>query len=146
MKSTILFFKRIFILKYFILGISIAFLINMSGSCSKDNDDSDIPDIPGNDIEIPKINEGAKAVETAFISGDVNAIKGILTDNAEELYGTGLTQVNKNHLVKLGEALKSRNLKVNSDLYAEYNYTKDGITYTIAMAKQDDGSWKLMRF
>jgi hypothetical protein len=95
--------------------------------------------------KVGKIYEGAKAIETAFISGDVISIINILTDNAKELYSADLSQVKKSYLVKFGEAFKTRVLKVYSDLYAEFNYTKDGIVFSIAMAIQEDGSWKLMR-
>lgn len=96
--------------------------------------------------KVGKIYEGAKEIETAFKSGDVFRITNILTDNAKELYGTDLSQIKKYYLVKFGEAFKTRVLKVYSDLYAEFNYTKDGVMFSISMAIQEDGSWKLMRF
>jgi hypothetical protein len=143
MKLFLSLFKKIFLLKYLVLGFAVAFIIHITVSCLKDEDE---PDKPGNEVEIEDIKAGAKAMESAFLSGDPNAIKSILTDNALELYGSDLSKINKNHLIKLGEALKSRNLKVNTDIYAEYNYTKDGIVHTFALAKQEDESWKLMRF
>jgi hypothetical protein len=133
-------FKKIFILKYFILGLSIAFLIHATGSCRKD------PITPDDGVDVSKINAGAKLVETAFTSGDVNSIKNVLTGDATALYGTDLLQINRNHLIKLGEAFKTKELIVYSGMYAEYNYTKEGVIFTFAMARQEDGSWKLMRF
>lgn len=143
MKSILSHFKKLFLLKYLILGFSVAMMVHITVSCFTDEEE---PDKPGNEVEIEDIKVGAKSIESAFLSGDPNAIKGILTDNALELYGSDLSKINKNHLIKLGEALKTRNLKVNTDMYAEYSYTKDGIVYTFALAKEEDESWKLMRF
>jgi hypothetical protein len=131
---------KLFVLKYFFLGISMAFLIQASGSCRKD------PITPEDPVDVGKINEGAKLAESAFISGDPIAIINILTEEARGLYDSELPQVDKNQLTRLGEALKTRTLKVYTGLYAEYEYEKGGVTYTFAMAEQEDGSWKLMRF
>jgi len=145
MKTTVL-LKKLFIVKYFFIGLAAAFLLHLSGSCNKDRSNPIAPDNNDDNAEIAIIEEGAKSAETAFLSGDVNSIKNIFTDDAKELYGTDISQIDKNHFIKLGEALKTKELKVYTGLYAEYDYTKDGITYTFAMAKQEDGSWKLMRF
>jgi len=140
MKTSTLNVEKIFIWKHFLLGLSIAFLMHASGSCRKD------PYNPADNVDVGKINQGAETAETAFLSGDLAAIEGILTDAAKELYGTDLPQIKKNQLISLGEALKTRELKVYTDMYAEYLYTKDGVEYSIAMAQQEDGTWKLMRF
>ena len=133
-------FKKIFVLKYFFIGLTIAFLIHASDSCRKD------PITPDDTVDVGKISDGAKLVEAAFLSGDSTNIKNVLTDNARELYGADLPTISKDNLIKLGESLKTKELSVYSDMYAEYNYTKDGVTYTFALARQDDDSWKLMRF
>jgi len=135
--------KNLFVVKYLFLGVVTAFLMHISSSCNKDDGN---PIVPNDNGDIIRINEGADLAESAFLSGDSISIKNILTDNAKELYGSDLSQINKNHFIKLGEALKTKELKVYSGIYAEYNYTKDGNSYTFAMAKQEDGSWKLMRF
>ena len=140
MRTNSLTIKKLFVLKYFFVGIAIAFLVHASGSCRKDSYNQN------DDAIVGKINDGAKSAEAAFISGDPAAIESIMTDAAKELYGTDLPQIDKEELISLGKALKNRELKVYSDLYAEFNYTKDGVEYSIAMAQQEDGSWKLMRF
>jgi len=146
MKKITSLLKSIFLFKYFIFGISIAFLIHFTGSCNKDDKAPD--DNPGGNtyVDAGKINEGAKSVETAFIGGDATSIKSILTDDAKAFYGTDLSQIEKTNFIELGEALKTRKLKVYTDLYAEYTYTMNGVEFSMAMARQEDGSWKLMRF
>ena len=140
MKTGTFHIREFFVLKYFVLGLSIAFFIHASDSCKKD------PVIPDDTVDVGEINDGAKLVETAFLSGDSTNIKNVLTDNARDLYGADLPTISKDNLIKLGESLKTKELSVYSDMYAEYNYTKDGVTYSFALARQDDGSWKLMRF
>jgi len=143
MKKIPLFLKRFFVFKFFIMGIFIAFILHFSGSCNKDDD----PFTPTEEtVDVSKISDGAKSAETAFLSADVENIKNILTEDALKTYGTALSQADEWDLLELGEALKSRELKVYSSMYAEYSYIKGGITYTFAMARKEDGSWKLMRF
>jgi len=144
MKPNLTLLKKSFLFKYFIIGVLFGLLIHSSGSCRKDDP---IPEGPTEEkVDVSKIDLGVKTAETAFQSGDVLEIKKIMTDAALELYGSDLSTVSKTNLKKLGEALKTSKIKVYTDLYAEYEYTKDGITFTIAMARQEDGSWKLMRF
>lgn len=144
MKPNLTLLKKSFLFKYFIIGVLFGLLIHSSGSCRKDDPIPEGPEIEK--VDVGKIDIGAKTVETAFLNGDLLEIKKTMTDAALEYYGTELSSVNKSSLKKLGEALKNRKIKVYTDLYAEYEYTKDGITFTIAMARQEDGSWKLMRF
>lgn len=146
MKSLNLHIRKLFLLRYFVIGLSFAFLIHISGSCSKDSSSPVGPDNNNNNnVDVTKINEGAEAVEAAFLSGDPQQINNLLTENAKVVIGDGLTKVNKNELIQLGKTLESRELDVYSDMYAEYSYTMDGIKFTIAHARQDNEVWKLMR-
>ncbi len=145
MKALNLQIRKLFLLRYFVIGLSFACLIHLSGSCSKDSSSPVGPDNNNNNTDVGKINEGAEAVEAAFLSGDPQQINNILTENAKVVIGDEITNANRNDLIKLGEALKTRELDVYTDSYAEYSYTKDGIKYTIAFARQFDETWKLMR-
>ncbi len=146
MKALNLHIRKIFLLRYFVIGISFACLIHLSGSCSKDSSSPVGPDNNNNtNVDVTKINEGAEAVEVAFLSGDPQQINNLLTENAKVVIGDEITNANRNDLIKLGEALNSRELDIYTDSYAEYSYTKDGIKYTIAFARQFDETWKLMR-
>ncbi len=135
--------KRFFFLRYLVLGLFIAFLYHSAGSCKKDTQLKETPVI-GN-VDVP-INDAVKSVESAFKGGNVSDIKNVLTEDALKIYGDDLSLADKKKLIKFGEALKTRVLKVESDLYSEYNFTMGGTTFSISMAKQKDGTWKLMRF
>jgi len=133
------------ILKYFMIGFLFAPTIHIGLSCSKESSTEPEPNpSPNTDMEV-KINEGALAIENAFLSGDPNQVNNIFTENALSIYGTDILNVPSQELVEFGEALKSRELNVFGDTYAEYNYTFKGITYSIGLAQQGDGTWKLMR-
>ena len=137
--------KRLFLAKYFIIGLSAAFVLHISGSCSKDSSNPVTPSDNTDNVDVGKIDEGAKSVETAFLTGESQKVINLLTDDAKTLYSEDLAKVNKTELIKLGESLKTRQLDVYTDMYAEYKYTKDGIEYTIAFARKDETTWKLMR-
>jgi hypothetical protein len=143
MKAIMQKIKRFFFLRYLVLGLFIAFLYHSAGSCKKDTQLKETPVI-GN-VDVP-INDAVKSVESAFKGGNVSDIKNVLTEDALKIYGDDLSLADKKKLIKFGEALKTRVLKVESDLYSEYNFTMGGTTFSISMAKQKDGTWKLMRF
>jgi len=93
-----------------------------------------------------KINEATKNIEDALLSGDQTRFRDILTKNALSLYGKDLSGINTEELVKFGEAFKSREMKTFSSLYTEYVIRLDGQEFTVSLARQKDGSWKIMRF
>jgi hypothetical protein len=93
-----------------------------------------------------KINQATKTIEDALLSGDQARFRDILTDNALSLYGKDLQGINREELVKFGEAFKSREMKTFSSLYTEYVIRLDGQEFTVSVARQKDGSWKIMRF
>ena len=147
MKTIMKKIKRFFFLKYLIFGFLIAFLFHSAGSCKKDSPLKEPPPTENNNNNsVVPINDMVKSVEAAFRTGDMNNIKSVLSEEAWKVYGTDLSQADKKNLVKFGEALNTRVLKVETDLYSEYNFTMDGTVFSISMAKQKDGSWKLMRY
>lgn len=139
--------RGVFLFRHFIYGIAIAFMIHFSGSCAKNKlTDEGTQEPITEQVDASTITGALKSVEIAFKSGEVANIQKILTPDALKLYGNDLSKVRKNDFINLAQALKTGQLKVSTEIYAEYNYTKDKITYSIAMAKQDDGLWKLIRF
>ena len=144
MKTFFCRFKRLFFFNYFILGFAIAFLVNYSGSCNEDDFMINIPE--PEKIDVSLISKGAKRVEKIFKMGEPDSVKSLLTNEAIEKYTQRLSGIDGKTLQEIGEAMSSRKLKVYTDMYAEYNYTLNGIEFSIALARQEDGSWKLMRF
>lgn len=134
-------------IKYYLLGLMIAFNFHLITNCSKKSSPSEpIIDTPNNPAIEKKIEEGAKNVESAFKSGDLQKINSTLSDDASKIFADVLNKASKDDLVKIGEALTNKTLLIYTESYAEYKYTKDSQEYTIALARQIDGSWKLMRF
>ncbi len=135
--------KKFFTFRYFMTGVFLALLLHCGESCLKDSyNNYSNP----TDVDVSMINDGAKVVQAAFASGDANKIKGTLTADALQKYGSELDKTDPDLFSKLGASLKTRNLDVHSNLYAEYSYTHQGVTFTFALARQKDESWKLMRF
>jgi len=136
------------IISYFVFGLFTAFLLQNFLSCKHNSGvtspDSSIP-TPSNTVDITKIEDGAKTAETALKTGDPQKVLTIMTDDSKNIYTSGISLLNKSQLINLGNAISQRTLTSYNALYAEYKYTKDGITYNLALALQSDGSWKLMR-
>jgi hypothetical protein len=93
-----------------------------------------------------KIDQATKTIEFAFLSGDKSQVNEVMTENALKQYDKELSAISKEGLIRFGDAFKSRKLNAFSDLYAEYSVMLDGKSFTVAVARQKDGSWKLMRF
>ncbi len=121
-----------------ISGISEKVKANSTHSVSGSSDDEK--------VYPQKIDQATKTIEIAFLSGEESQVKEVLTENALKQYDKELSAINKEGLVRFGDAFKSRELKAFSDLYAEYSILIDGKPFTVAVARQKDGSWKLMRF
>lgn len=138
--------KSIFELKYFLSGFLVALLVVMIFSCKKAENPVESQEGGVTNVDVKKIDEGAKASEDAFKSGSPQEVISILTDDAKTELSTAITKLNSSQLKSLGVALESKKLDVYGELYAEYSYVKGGVTYTIAYARQQDGTWKLMRF
>ena len=127
------------IYKYFIVGFFFAATIHILINCTKD------PVSPTGLIIDDKIEESALNIENAFITGDSIQVKSILTETALTVYGAGINSIPSQELIEFGEALKTRELDAIGDMYGEYSYSFKGNTYSIGLAQQEDGSWKLMR-
>ncbi|MBE2188771.1 MAG: hypothetical protein KGZ71_05960 [Desulfobulbaceae bacterium] len=127
----------------YILGIVTAFFLHMiiGGSCFEQEPTK--PD--DNSADVKKINESAQQIEEIFVNADTSALKSILTDAALPQYGVYLPQI-ITVMNDFGTAIKSRKLIAATQHYAEFSYTAEGKEYSFALAQQDDGTWKLMRF
>lgn len=121
-----------------ISGISEKVKINASPSFSGGADDEK--------VYPQKIDQATKTIENAFMSGEQDQVKEVLTETALKQYDKELSAISKEGFKKFGDAFKSREIKAFSDLYAEYSIMLDGKPFTVAVARQKDGSWKLMRF
>lgn len=96
-------------------------------------------------IDTKDVNKAGSSVENAFLTGDSEKVKEIISASSLSLYSDLITNSSAENLKAFGNAFKSRELKVVSEKYAEFKFIVDGIEYTIAMSMDDDGSWKIMR-
>lgn len=128
-------------LKYFIIGILFAGLIHMllSSSCVDELVN------PKEDSTEKQIEESMTKLEEAFLSGDTTKLKNEMTATAQAFYGedfAGLQSV----MAKIGNAMKNRRVTKITELYAEAVVTHEGKEFLLTFARQDDDSWKLIRF
>ncbi len=130
---------------YFILGILLSMAAQNFYSCKKtDNPVTEDENNPPQ-VDVGAINNGASSAEQALLSGDTSQVRQMLTPESQTYYAPVLAQVPTSRLIALGNAMKNRTLKIYSELYAEYEFSENGNTYTVALARQDDGSWKIVR-
>ncbi|MFH0990914.1 MAG: hypothetical protein V1799_12945 [bacterium] len=145
MNSYKLVLKKALSLKFFFIGIIVAATLHGGWSCK--HKDNPVADEPVVDAATQKqIEDGATSVQEALKTGDAQKVLATLTESAKSTYSQGITALNKDDLIKLGQSLQSKQLILYGDLYAEYKYTFNGVEYSIGLARQADNSWKLMRF
>ncbi len=132
-------------LRSFMLGAITIAVLHLLATCSEGDGGSGPVDNPPSTIDITAINNGAQAVEDAFATGDPQKVAETLTEEAKSFYADKLDEI-QDRMAAFSKAIQSRTLKTYSEYYAEYSYTDNGSSYTLSLALQEDGAWKLMRF
>ena len=145
MKRLLKHLLRIDIIGFFVLGIMLSMAAQNFYSCKKSENPVSSGDNNPPTIDVTPINNGAASAEQALLTGDTAQVRQVLTPVSQARYAPILAQIPKERLVALGNAMKTRTLKIYSALYAEYVFTENGVSYTVALARQEDGSWKAVR-
>lgn len=99
-----------------------------------------------NGTEQSKIEEAGQKIEEAFLSGDPKKVEALLTEQAAEVYKSELETIDPQLLKKFGEDFKNRTLDSYAERYAEFTFPWKSTKYVVQLAKQDDGSYKLMSY
>lgn len=126
----------------FISGLLITMLIHVSYRCQKDNDD---PQDTGITADLVQMAADAQLAEEAFISGDLEQVKLVMTEDAYTFYAEALENQTPDKLTAFGNAFKNRELNKYSAIYAEYQFTDGKKTYSVGFAVTEDNSWKITR-
>ncbi|NOY07131.1 MAG: hypothetical protein GXO82_10975 [Chlorobi bacterium] len=129
----------------FILGVLTIAVLHMFATCSEGDGGAGPNDDPPSNVDVTAINEGAQKVEEAFATADPQKVAEILTEEAKAFYAEELDGI-QDRMAAFSKVIQTRTLKTYSEYYAEYSYTDNGSSYTLTLALQEDGAWKLMRF
>jgi len=100
------------------------------------------PDI----VDDTGVKNAAVNIENAFLQGDTEKIKSLMMEESVGFYGGILDSASTEQLLAFGEAFKTRELDVISDIYAEYHFTVDERDFSVAFAWQNEDKWVLTRF
>lgn len=145
MKRLLKHLVRADVVGFFILGIVLSMAAQNFSSCKKSDNPISEDQNKQPQVDVGAINSGASSAEQALLSGDTSHVRQILTPESQTIYAPVLAQVPQSRLIALGNAMKSRTLKIYSEVYAEYEFSENGTTYTVALGRQEDGSWKVVR-
>ncbi|MCK5822098.1 MAG: hypothetical protein KAH17_09430 [Bacteroidales bacterium] len=100
----------------------------------------------GTSVDTKAIHQGAVDIENAFLSGDLQQVKSLLTEEGNKLYEEAFKDASPELLQSMGDAIKTRELLTASEIFAEFSFVDEGEEYTFSMARQSDESWKVIRF
>lgn len=92
-----------------------------------------------------KMLDGLTKAGDAFITGQIASIQTVFSEDAFPLYKDLLSAQAPEKLKSYGSALKLSKLKNSSAIYAEFEFTEDKLTFTVAFALQNDNTWKIVR-
>ncbi len=95
--------------------------------------------------ETAEMKTAAAEVEAAFVSGVPANVLTALSPESRAFYGDGI-EIIAPDMVAFGNDFKTRKLIYATENYAEYAFTSNNETYTVAFARQQDGTWKMTRF
>jgi len=134
-------FKKI--IRAFGIGFVLAFIMQFFTMCPTDsgNNPAENPPIE----ETAEIKAYSDQVVNAFKSGNEQQVIALMYDEHKEAYTKDIIFTTEK-MNQFASALENRKLISLNELYAEYELTIDGITFTIAYANSGDGVWKLFRF
>lgn len=129
---------------FFLLGFLMGFLMlnltNCPDKVTGPNDENPTG------IETPELKTFSKHAENAFLSGNRDSVFAITFDEFANAAKNYVPTDNPDLLKKFGQALSNKKLIFANQMYAEYEITIDGKTYTIAFGQSGDGVWKIVRF
>ncbi len=135
--------KAIFLSSGFLLALLLHLCMQCENSLSNYGEN---PDDATLEIDIKGMEKGADNAEAAFLSGDPDKVVEMLSEDSKGYYGEQVRAIPTNVLIALGEALKNRVHTVKSSTYAEFEYTDQGETYSIALNLEEENNWKIIRF
>ncbi|MFC2117604.1 hypothetical protein ACFLSY_03045 [Bacteroidota bacterium] len=126
-------------------GFLIAMVLHICINCEKNDDNGNNID-SGITLDIKGMEKGGDDAELAFLSGDPVQVIELLSDDSKSYFEKQLSDISPSVLISLGEALKNREHTVKSSTYTEFEFSDQGVTYTIALGLDEDLSWKIIRF
>lgn len=130
------------LIKNVLFGIFIAAVIQLllASSCAEK-----ITNPEDSNNQEALVIETMKKASDVFLTGDTTQLKSILTKDALNFYSDdfgNIVQVMK----KIGEGMKLSKVASLTTNLAEVEITYNGENYMVLLAKQDDESWKIIRF
>jgi len=135
-------------IKLFVIGFALAGLFHLFQIMSCDSGDPvSLGNNPsGLNVDMAKVNEAAAKVETAFNSGNPDNVKSLLTKEALENNPNLATDLTADRMKSFASDFSKRSLSYASELFIEYKFPFQGTVYTVHLAMQRDGSYKLCKF
>ncbi len=134
---------------FFLLGFAITGVVLTLSKCSKDDDLDPYainPDELKQNIDLESINNTANEIEDACSASDQTAIDNLVLQESLDEYRDKEEPYTAEELAAIGNALKDRELTMATINFAEYAYTIDGKIYTLWMACDEEGVWKIIRY
>ena len=104
------------------------------------------PDALTENVDYKSIKTAGNAIESALLSTDQSTIDALVLDESLDLYKGKQVPYTTEELTAIGNAFKTRELTTATENFAEYSYTIDGKKYTMTLACEEEGTWKIIRY
>ncbi len=128
----------------FLLGFIVMMVLDASlvTSCIQEFEEPELKDV----VDYGSIKKANKLVEEAFLSGDPVQVDSMLTEQARERYAAELYQIPSSKLIEFGQLYNQAKIEYAYRDYAEITFPVNGSNYTVQLALQDDGTYKIMNY
>jgi hypothetical protein len=96
-------------------------------------------------IETSQLITFKKNLQDAFTLSDTKKIEGLISPKYLKVYKTAI-EANPSKLPEFGNMLKTMKVMVADSIIAVYQIEYKGSKFEITINKDDDGTWKLIKF
>ncbi|HPR32624.1 MAG TPA: hypothetical protein PLK12_11025 [Prolixibacteraceae bacterium] len=139
--------------KYFLLflaGFMSMGLFQLLTRCNEEDDEWLKASVDPNELKVTidydAINQKADELEKALLEADQQTINELCSPEAMQMYSGKNEPYTDEELEQIGNAFKKRELVTATEVYAEFSYEFDGKQFSLTMACDDNGEWKLIRY
>lgn len=133
-----------------VLGFMMMGALQLLTRCNSDNDDLLDGGINPDELKVNVDYNGIKAlagyIEEAFLDANQTSLDSLTSKESLTIYKGKIVPYTSKEMETIGKALKSRELTLASEMYAEYSYKIENKTFTLAIGRNEKGVWKIIRY
>jgi hypothetical protein len=134
---------------FFFLGFMAMATVQLLTRCEKYTSQPSDPINPSEtsmNIDLKAINQAGATIESALLSADQSAVNKLVFGESAGLYLGDTYAYSPDELATIGSAFKNRQLTTSTENFAEFTYTISGKAFSLTIGRDEEGTWKIIRY